>query len=131
MKGAVQSLSLLQVARHSISRCAGEVVFATHPVPVGQSADVMQSFVQYARPESALSSTPPQTMQPAQLLTGWPSAGGGPASTPTSAMEASPPDGCAELSEQPVCMIAQSDTTRPPKPRPRDTFFKVIPIPIS
>ena len=49
-------------------------------VPVGQSACAVQFCVQYEKPVVALPRTPPQTGQPAQLGTGTPSGGGGPAS---------------------------------------------------
>jgi hypothetical protein len=135
MNGDLQSLSPVQVLRQFISRIFDEVVFATHAVPVGQSADALQVCVQYVMPIVGPPSTPPQTGQPVQLGTGTPSGGGGPppSSPSTSAVEASPL-GCAELlSEQPICTIAQSDAnaTRPPKPQPKGAFFQVITIPIS
>jgi hypothetical protein len=115
-----------------MSRSFEEFVFGTHPVPIGQSVDVMQACVQYADPESGLVSTPPQTGQPAQDLTGAPSGGG--VSSPTiapSVVDASPPEGVAELLEQAFCPSAQTETTRPPRPQPRDIFFTVITMPIS
>jgi hypothetical protein len=138
MKGAVQSVSLVQVLRHCMSRIFGEFSFATHPVPVGQSVDVMQDFVQYADPASALVSTPAQTGQPEQDVTGTPSGGVGPSATvitsaaDTSGVEASsPPEGAAESLEQPFCPSAQNETMRPPRPQPRDIFFTEITMPIS
>jgi hypothetical protein len=130
MKGSVQSVSLVQVLRHCMSRSIAEFAFGTHAVPIGQSVDVVQALVQYEVPESGLVSTPAQVGQPAHDEMGSPSGGVGSSPTTIASGADASPVGAAELLEQAFCPSAQSETTRPPRPQP-NVFFTVITIPIS